>query len=179
MAQTPLSPKLDKVAPFVWAEYTLLFNWDLIAVGRLMGGIYPSQSAARTGCDHWPSTSVLCGGSAVQGQGGGTLTWPVAVHWVCRLSSFLDGAGQGQPHLCSTWGHCAWAIKQSEMAATCAELGDSQAKPNCESSLAAASARIGPLSLGGSLRPAVACLIGFRKLWSRSQDQSFIWKRHS
>ena len=39
------------------------------------------------------------------------------------------------------------------MAATCAELGDSQEKPSYESRLVAASA--GP---GGSVRPAVACL---------------------
>ena len=32
------------------------------------------------------------------------------------------------------------------MAATCAGLGDSQAKPSCESRLAAASAELGPLS---------------------------------
>ena len=51
----------------------------------------------------------------MQGQGGGALTWPVAVHWVCRLSSFLDGAGQGQPHLCFPWDHPTWAIKKSEM----------------------------------------------------------------
>ena len=39
--------------------------------------------------------------------------------------------------------HLAWAIKQSEMAVTCAGLGDSQVKPSCESRLAAASARPG------------------------------------
>ena len=47
-----------------------------------MGGIYPSQSGTRTGCDHLSPTSTLCGGSAVQGQGGSALTWSVAVHWV-------------------------------------------------------------------------------------------------
>ena len=45
------------------------------------------------------------------------------------------------PHLYSAQGHPAQAIKQSEMSATCAGLGTSQAKPNCESTLAAASAR--------------------------------------
>ena len=44
------------------------------------------------------------------------------------------------PDLCFTQGHPSWAINQSEMAATCAGLGDSQAKPNSESRLAAASA---------------------------------------
>ena len=44
------------------------------------------------------------------------------------------------PHLCFAWGHPALAIKQSEKAATCAELGDSQVKPSCDSNLAAASA---------------------------------------
>ena len=43
-------------------------------------------------------------------------------------------------HLCFTQGHSACVIKQSEMVTTCAGLGDSQAKPSCESRLAAASA---------------------------------------
>ena len=42
-------------------------------------------------------------------------------------------------HLRFALGHPAGAIKQSEMAAACAELGDSQGKPSCESRLAAAS----------------------------------------
>ena len=54
------------------------------------------------------------------------------------------------------------------MAATCVGLGDSQVKPDCESRLAAASAVPGTLSkrmgVGDSLRPAVACFKGFRKL---------------
>ena len=36
----------------------------------------------------------------------------------------------------------AWAIKQSEMAATCAGFGDSQGMPSCESRLAVS--RAGP-----------------------------------
>ena len=44
------------------------------------------------------------------------------------------------PNLSFSQGHCAWAIKQSEMAATCAGFGDSQAKPSGKFSLAAASA---------------------------------------
>ena len=60
------------------------------------------------------------------------------------------------------------------MAATCAWLGDSQAKQNCESKLAAASARPGaPLQkvwgIRGSLRLAVACLIGFREMLEHEQ----------
>ena len=47
------------------------------------------------------------------------------------------------PLLCFPRGHPAWAIKQSEMVATRAGLGDSQAKPSCESRLAAASALSG------------------------------------
>ena len=43
-------------------------------------------------------------------------------------------------HLCYAQGHPAWSIKQSEMAATCAGLGDSQVKPTCESRLTTASA---------------------------------------
>ena len=49
-------------------------------------------------------------------------------------------------NLCSAWGHPARAIKPSEMAATCAGLGDSQVKPSCESRLVAASDGLGPLS---------------------------------
>ena len=47
------------------------------------------------------------------------------------------------PHLCSAQGPPCTAIKQSEMAATCAGLGDSQGMPKCESRQAAASARPG------------------------------------
>ena len=73
MAQPLLSYKLgNRGAPFVWAEYTLLLLLSLVAVGRSMGGIYPGQSAARTSYDHCPPTSALHGGSAVQGQVGGT-----------------------------------------------------------------------------------------------------------
>ena len=52
------------------------------------------------------------------------------------------------------------------MASTYAGLGDSQAKPSCESRLAAASAVPGAASkrYGGSLRSAVAYLKGLRKL---------------
>ena len=46
------------------------------------------------------------------------------------------------PHLCFARGTLP-ELKQSEMAATFAGLGDSQAKPHCESRLAAASARSG------------------------------------
>ena len=77
-------------------------------------------------------------------QGGGALTWLVVVHWVHRLWGVLGGfLGNVSPHLCCAWGQPAWAIKQSEMAATCVGLGDFQAKPSCESRLAAASARPG------------------------------------
>ena len=51
----------------MWAEYTPL----VVAIGRSMGGIYPSQSAAGIGYDHLPPASALWEGSAVQGQGGG------------------------------------------------------------------------------------------------------------
>ena len=64
--------------------------------------------------------------------------WPVAVHWVYMSWSFPGGAGQVQPHMYSAQGHPAWPIEQSEMAATCVGLGDSQAKPSFESWLAAA-----------------------------------------
>ena len=87
---------------------------------------------------------------------------------MCRLCGFLGGAAKVKHHLCSTRGHSAWAIKQSEMAATCAWLGDSQAKLRCESRLTAASAGSGSLSrdmrASSLLRPAVDCLIEFRKL---------------
>ena len=33
----------------------------------------------------------------MQGQGGGVLTWSVAVHWVPWLWGFPGGAGQSQP----------------------------------------------------------------------------------
>ena len=47
---------------------------------------------------------------------------------------------KGSPNLCSVQGHPARDVKQSEMPATCAGLGDYQMKPSCESRLSAASA---------------------------------------
>ena len=44
------------------------------------------------------------------------------------------------PYLCFAQDHPSRAMKQSEMTATCAGLGNSLAKPSCESRLAAASA---------------------------------------
>ena len=60
------------------------------------------------------------------------------------------------------------SLKQYEMVATCAGLGDSQLKPSYESRLVASGAGPGATKqevqeLGGSLRPAVAYLRGFRK----------------
>ena len=52
VAQLPLSSKLGTPGtPFVWAEYTFV-EPSLVAAGRSVGGIYPGQPAARTGCDH-------------------------------------------------------------------------------------------------------------------------------
>ena len=65
-----------------------------------------------------------------------------------QLSTGCVGSGiswvveyEVRPHLSFAQGHPAWAVKQSEMAATCARLRDSQEKPSCESRLVAASAR--------------------------------------
>ena len=69
----------------------------MAAVGRSTGGIYSGQSAARPCCDHLRLTSALSGGSAVQGQVGGSPKRSVAAHWVCWPWGFLGGAGQGQP----------------------------------------------------------------------------------
>ena len=73
----------------------------------------------------------------MQGQGAGTPAWSVASHWVLSLWGFLGDADQGQPPAVFCPGTPAWPIKQSEMAATCSGLGDSQAKPSYESRLAA------------------------------------------
>ena len=77
------------------------------------------------------------------GQGGAALMWSVVVYWVCRLWGFPGNVDQGQPPPMFCPGNPASAIKQCEMSATCAGLGDSQAKLSCESKLAAASARPG------------------------------------
>ena len=50
------------------------------------------------------------------------------------------------------------------MAATCAGLGDSQAKPSCESRLVAASARPGTTEPPDPMSMAIVGLRGFRKL---------------
>ena len=64
----------------------------------------------------------------MQGQDGGALMWSVAVQWVCRPWGFLGSAGHVQPPPLFCLGHPAYAIQQSEMAATCAGLGDSWTK---------------------------------------------------
>ena len=98
MAEPALSSKLgSRGTSFVWSEYTFLLELSLVASGRSMGGIYPGQSAARTGGDYLPPSSTFPGGSTVQRQGGGAWKWSVAVHWVRWPWGFLDGAGQGQP----------------------------------------------------------------------------------
>ena len=69
----------------------------------------------------------------MQGLVGGTPVWSVAGSVISPIVQ-----AKASPNLCSAQGYPARAIKQSEMAATCAWLGDSQAKPSCESRLAAA-----------------------------------------
>ena len=76
----------------------------------------------------------------MQVQGGGVPTWSVAVHWVHCPCAFLVGGGQGQPRPVFCLGPRYLVIKQSEVAATCGGLGDSQVKPIYESRLAVASA---------------------------------------
>ena len=75
----------------------------------------------------------------------GTERWcsdkSVAVHWDLGFARVVQA--KLSPQLCFAWGHPASGIKQSEMAATCAGLGDSQAKTNYESKLVAARARPG------------------------------------
>ena len=65
-----------------------------------------------------------------------------AIHMEKQFRVPINWVGQVKvsPHLNFAQGHPALAIKQSEMAATCAGLGDFQAKPSCETKLAAAGA---------------------------------------
>ena len=79
----------------------------------------------------------------MQGQGGGAPMWSIALHWVHRPLGFPGAQAKVSPHLCFAWGHPTRAIKQSETAATCGGLRDSQVKPSCESRLSAACARPG------------------------------------
>ena len=75
-------------------------SWALIAVGQSVGDICLSQSAVRTGCDHWPPTSALCGWSVVQRQGGGALTWSVAVTGCAGSGVSQMVQAQVSPYLC-------------------------------------------------------------------------------
>ena len=97
MAQPLLSPKLGaQGVPSLWTEYSfLLLNLDYCWQDN--GRALPRLVSCRTVCDHWQSTLIYHGGSAVQWQGAGAPKWSVAVHWVIRLWDFLDDAGQGQP----------------------------------------------------------------------------------
>ena len=79
----------------------------------------------------------------MQGQGGGAPVWSVAIHWVQRLWAAPGGIGQGQPPPMFVPGYSDLSIKQSEVVATCAGLGDSQVKPSCESRLTATSDMLG------------------------------------
>ena len=95
-------------------------------------------------------------------QGGGALMRSVAAHWVCWPWGFHGGTGQVQPPPVFGQGHPAPVTKKFEVAATCSGLGDSQAKQ---------AVNLGWLLLVLGLqvmRPAVACLRGFRKLCSMS-----------
>ena len=81
----------------------------------------------------------------MQGQRGGALMWSVVVHFLGFPKrkwswGFPGGAGQGKSLPVVFPGPHCWAIKQSEVAATCAGLGDSQMRPSCECDLAAARA---------------------------------------
>ena len=149
-----------------------------------MRGIYPGQSAARIVCDHLPSISNICGGSAVQGKGGGALLWSVAVHWVLRLWGFPKRCKpKGPPPVFCPRATIHELQSNLLMAATCAGLGSSQAKPSFEPRLAVASAMawslvVRGIGAGGLLQLAIACLREFRKLGSKSQDELFIWKSH-
>ena len=57
----------------------------------------------------------------------------VAVHWVSRPWGFPGSIGQVHPLPTFCLGHPVGAIKQPEMAATCAGLGVSQVKPSLDS----------------------------------------------
>ena len=57
----------------------------------------------------------------MQGQGGDALMWSVAVHL-----GFQGGTGQGQPPPVFSLRPPCLSYKQSEMAASCAGLEDSQ-----------------------------------------------------
>ena len=76
----------------------------------------------------------------MQGQGGSAPMWSIALHWVHRPLGFPGAQAKVSPHLCFAWGHPTRAIKQSETAATCGGLRESQVKPSCESRLSAACA---------------------------------------
>ena len=58
--------------------------------------LVPGLGLTEIGCDHLPPNSALCGGSAMQEQGGGAPTWPVVVHWVSSSWGFPGGTGQGR-----------------------------------------------------------------------------------
>ena len=85
----------------------------------------------------------------------------VAIQWVCWPWGFLGGAGQVQPLPMFFLGHPEGAIKQSEMAATCAGLGDFHPKPSCGLVWLLLVPCLGPLSRryrGWGLTEANCCL---------------------
>ena len=79
----------------------------------------------------------------MQGQAGGAPMWSVAISWLWRLWGFLGSSGQGQPSPVFYLGPPYLSHKHSNMAATCSELGDFQAKLIFYSRLVATHARPG------------------------------------
>ena len=74
----------------------------------------------------------------MQEQGCNAPTWSLAVYWMHRLCSILDGADQGHPPPVSCLGPPYMGYKA--IWDGCYLCEDSQAKPNYESRLVVASA---------------------------------------
>ena len=169
MAQLALSPKLgSQGVPTMWAVYIPLMQpsldccWlvsgrDLLRLISFKDWQWPLTTSL------WPLWRLSCAGaysaeqdlplqgssahwvhplsvSLVEVVDGGALMWCVANHWVYKSWGLLGGAGQGQPPLCSFWGHPNKLQSHLQLAATCAGLGGSQVSPSCKPRLAAVSA---------------------------------------
>ena len=103
----------------------------------------------------------------MQGQNGGAPMWSVAVHWVPRFWGYPGGAGQGQLSLVFFPGPPCMSYKAIRDGCYCAVIGDSQAKPSCESRLLFLVQGLRPLSKRyggwGLTEAGCSCLTGFRK----------------
>ena len=136
VAQPPLLPKLGtRGAPFIWAAYNLLLQLNLDCCWQ----INRRDLSRPVSCRDWlyPLNISICCLWRISCAGSG---WSVAAPGMCWPWCFLGGAGQGQPPPVVFPRPPFLSYKAIRECCYLCWVGDSLAKPSCETNLAAASA---------------------------------------